>query len=154
MKIAVFINCCILLVITGCKKQEEKKQIAPVKTEQPEELYKATEKQSIPTKECYLYASVTDTISLNLEIINKSVSGSLVYMLKEKAVNRGQISGEIKGDTIFAEYVYSNKDKETNRPIIFLKKEDQLIEVYPTKNSENFTLKKGFPLSRTSCGVY
>ena len=139
------------ILMISCKNnenQEAKKSESVVQSQQPED------EEEIPVKMCYLYASETDTISLNIEKLNKNVSGSLVYMLYEKDVNRGEISGIMKGDTLFADYEFMSEGKNSVRPIMFLQKGNQLIEGYASgQDTTAYKFNEDFALTRTNCGV-
>ncbi|WBL27169.1 hypothetical protein [Zunongwangia sp. HGR-M22] len=137
------------ILIFSCKNNETK-SAKPTETIVEEPIQAEEE---IPVMMCYMYASETDTISLNIEKLDKSVTGSLVYMLQEKDVNRGRIDGEMKGDTLFAEYSFMSEGKNSVRPIVFLQKDDQLIEGTATEDSTSYSFNESFPLTRTNCGV-
>ena len=139
------------ILIISCKNdkdQETKETETLVEAQQYEE-----EETKIPVKMCYLYASATDTISLNIQKLDETISGSLIYMLKEKDINRGQISGTMKGDTLFAEYEFMSEGKNSVRPVMFLQKDNQLIEGYLTEDSTSYKFNEDFALTRTNCGV-
>lgn len=140
------------ILIISCKNnkgQETKETETLVEAQQ----YEEEEENKIPVKMCYLYASKTDTISLNIQKLDETISGSLIYMLKEKDINRGQISGTMKGDTLFAEYAFMSEGENSVRPVMFLKKDNQLIEGYVTDDSTSYKLNEDFALTRTNCGV-
>ncbi|SFC11052.1 hypothetical protein SAMN04487907_102279 [Zunongwangia mangrovi] len=139
------------ILIISCKNdkdQETKETETLVEAQQYEE-----EETKIPVKMCYLYASATDTISLNIQKLDETISGSLIYMLKEKDINRGQISGKMKGDTLFAEYSFMSEGENSFRPVMFLQKDNQLIEGYLTEDSTSYKFNEDFALTRTNCGV-
>ncbi len=139
------------ILIISCKNdkdQETKETETLVEAQQYEE-----EETKIPVKMCYLYASETDTISLNIQKLDENISGSLIYMLKEKDINRGQISGTMEGDTLFADYEFISEGKNSSRPIMFLQRDNQLLEGYLTEDSTSYKFNEDFALTRTNCGV-
>ncbi len=139
------------ILIISCKNnkdQETKETETLVEAQQYEE-----EENKIPVKMCYLYASETDTISLNIQKLDENISGSLIYMLKEKDINRGQISGTMEGDTLFADYEFMSEGKNSVRPVMFLQKDNQLLEGYLTEDSTSYKFNEDFALTRTNCGV-
>ncbi|MDN3593867.1 hypothetical protein [Zunongwangia endophytica] len=148
MKIRPIILGLSAIIISSCKN-EETKDAKPSEVTVEEQV----QEEEIPVMMCYMYTSETDTISLNIEKLDKSVTGSLVYMLQEKDVNRGRIDGEMKGDTLFAEYSFMSEGKNSVRPIVFLQKGNQLIEGTTTEDSTNYSFNESFPLTRTNCGV-
>ncbi len=58
------------------------------------------------------------------------VTGELVYDYFEKDKNTGTIKGEMKGDTLFAEYIFMSEGINSVREVAFLQKGDDLIEGY------------------------
>ncbi len=139
------------VLLISCKNNENQKteKTEDVVEEQSEEM------DNIPVKQCYLYASEKDTISLNISKLDSNITGSLVYSLYEKDINRGEISGTMHGDTLFAEYSYMSEGKTSAREVIFLQKGNLLIEGFSSKddNITAYTFNEDFPLKRTNCGV-
>ena len=77
---------------------------------------------------CFAYTKNRDTASLELKFAGEEVTGNLSYKLFEKDRNSGSIAGEIKGDTIIAEYTFASEGAQSIREVVFLKKGDQWIE--------------------------
>lgn len=123
------------ILIISCKNNENQDTKDSETLVEAQQQYEE-EEEEIPVMMCYLYASETDTISLNIEKLDKNISGSLIYMLKEKDINRGEISGEMKGDTLFADYEFMSEGKTSVRQVMFLQKENQLVEGYLTEDSK------------------
>ena len=140
------------ILIISCKNNENQDTKDSETLVEAQQQYEE-EEEEIPVMMCYLYASETDTISLNIEKLDKNISGSLIYMLKEKDINRGEISGEMKGDTLFADYEFMSEGKTSVRQVMFLQKENQLVEGYLTEDSKNYKFNEDFALTRTNCGV-
>lgn len=69
-----------------------------------------------------------DTVTLHLEVNNNKVTGNMVYNLFEKDKNSGVIAGQMKGDTLLAEYTFMSEGLNSVREVAFLKKENNLIE--------------------------
>jgi hypothetical protein len=86
--------------------------------------------QNKPTTECYLYTKNKDSIGLQITINNKSVSGELVYSFHEKDMNQGVIQGELRGDTLLAEYEFKSEGIVSTREVAFLKKGGGFAEGY------------------------
>ena len=82
------------------------------------------------TSECYLYINNTDTISLQVTINGHSVSGALNYSLHEKDRNQGVIQGEVRGDTLLADYEFKSEGIVSLREVAFLKKDNGYAEGY------------------------
>ncbi|MES2830262.1 MAG: hypothetical protein V4687_19030 [Bacteroidota bacterium] len=77
---------------------------------------------------CYAYIKNRDTASLKLQVAGEEVTGDLSYKLFEKDSNKGKLAGELKGDTIIAEYTFDSEGMRSVREIVFLHKDGKLIE--------------------------
>lgn len=78
--------------------------------------------------DCYIYTKNRDTVKLKLNTENEELTGDLSYNLFEKDSNKGTISGEIKGDTILAEYTFDSEGMRSTREVVFLKRDGKLYE--------------------------
>ncbi|MDT0676298.1 hypothetical protein [Autumnicola musiva] len=155
-KLLGFIICSAFFWSCKEKKEEQKEtnQTSPVIVE---------ENESIPQKQCFLYAQNNDTINLGLEITGDQVTGYLMYHLAEKDKNNGQIVGEMRGDTLFAEYYFNSEGKESVRDVVFLKEKTSITEGYAEMketdgkvtfvNPSAVKFDENFRLKRTNCGV-
>ena len=74
--------------------------------------------------DCYIYTKNRDTASLKLNITGEELTGELNYKLFEKDRNTGKIAGEMKGDTIIAEYTFDSEGMRSVREVVFVKKDD------------------------------
>ncbi|GGE50873.1 hypothetical protein EV200_10292 [Pedobacter psychrotolerans] len=79
-------------------------------------------------KQCFQYINKKDTASLNLVTNKGTVNGVLSYNLFEKDKNNGSVAGIVKGDTIIADYTFQSEGTTSTRQVVWLKKNDQLIE--------------------------
>ncbi|RQO72506.1 hypothetical protein DBR43_12080 [Pedobacter sp. KBW06] len=79
---------------------------------------------------CYLYANKKDTASIKLQIKGEELTGTLRYNIFQKDLNNGTIAGEIKGDTIIADYTFDSEGLRSVRQVVFLKKDGKLYEGY------------------------
>jgi hypothetical protein len=96
---------------------------------------------------CYLSLVNNDTVSMQLNInVNNEVNGKLTYIPYQKDKNEGTIVGNIKGDTLIADYTFTSEGKSSIREVVFLKKDARYIEGYGTTLESNgkkvFTDKK------------
>jgi hypothetical protein len=82
------------------------------------------------TKKCYAHYKNRDTVELSIVTTGKQVTGTLRYQLFEKDRNNGTITGEIKGDTLLANYTFNSEGTESQRQVAFLRKGDQFVEGY------------------------
>lgn len=77
---------------------------------------------------CYVYVKNRDTVSMKLVTTGEELTGNLNYKWFEKDKSMGTFAGEIKGDTIIAEYTFDAEGMRSVREVIFLKKEGKLLE--------------------------
>ena len=56
------------------------------------------------------------------------MTGELVYRLYEKDRNQGSLAGQLKGDTLLAEYRFQSEGSQSVRQVAFLKKGDAYLE--------------------------
>ena len=82
------------------------------------------------TIHCYQKVVGQDTMLLTLNKTGQKITGDLLYDFFEKDRSEGMIAGEMKGDTILAEYTYKAEGKESKRDVIFLMKEVDIVEGY------------------------
>lgn len=115
-----------------------------------------------PISECYVAVIKKDTISLTISLNRRKVAGDLSYKFFEKDSNSGIINGEMKGDTLIAEYTFQSEGRTTIRQVAFLKKGNAFIEGYGDVIDDNGKMKfkntkqlhfDGKPLSKTECKI-
>ena len=83
---------------------------------------------SATEQHCYQYIKNRDTAKLSFMTSGKITTGELSYNFAEKDKNKGVIKGEMRGDTLVADYTFSSEGRESIRQVAFLKKGDQLLE--------------------------
>ena len=111
---------CVLFFSFSCKKANEVKEV---------QKQVATEIKDL--EECYIGLFKNDSISMTLTIKgNIVVDGILSYNLYEKDKNKGTLVGEIKGDTLFADYTFMSEGITSIRQVAFLKKGLNYVEGY------------------------
>lgn len=76
------------------------------------------------SSDCYIYIKNRDTASLKINRAGEELTGDLSYKLFEKDSNKGTIAGEMKGDTIIAEYTFDSEGMRSVREVVFVKKDD------------------------------
>lgn len=86
---------------------------------------------------CYTSIKNKDSILLHIEINNDVVQGDLVYNFYEKDRNSGTITGQMKGDTIFADYSFISEGTGSVREVAFLKKGKNLVEGFGDAEERN-----------------
>ncbi|MFT3702360.1 MAG: hypothetical protein QM802_08325 [Agriterribacter sp.] len=77
---------------------------------------------------CYAYINNKDSILLHVDIKDNLVTGELSYDFYEKDKNTGTIQGEMKGDTLLADYSFVSEGVSSVREVVFLKKEHTFLE--------------------------
>ena len=109
----------IILAFASCKKE-------PAVSKTPETV---AEKPTIEA--CYKGILKQDTITMSLVIKDNLITdGKLSYHFFEKDKNDGTLKGEIKGDTIYADYTFMSEGQQSVREVAFLKQGDTYIEGY------------------------
>lgn len=86
---------------------------------------------------CYSFIKNRDTAKLTFMSTNGITTGELSYKLYEKDSSKGIIEGEMKGDTLLADYTFNAEGKESVRQVAFLKKGNQLIEGFGEVEEKN-----------------
>ncbi|MEO6166247.1 MAG: hypothetical protein ABIO46_01960 [Chitinophagales bacterium] len=144
----------IVMFLNSCNNNSTETTTIPVAEE---------EKKNEPVNGCYVYTSGKDNINLHIQISGNLVSGNLAYNFFEKDKNTGTIQGELKGDTVFADYKFMSEGKESTREVAFLKKGDYFSEghgkVNATTGQPDFTDKASIKfegnviLKKTDCNT-
>lgn len=137
-----------LLIFASCnqeKKQESTK----------------TEVKTTQTETCYQHTKDSSTIKLNIAIKDNIATGNLIYDYYQKDKSRGTIKGEIKSDTLFAEYTFISEGIESIREVVFLKTVNGWVEGYGEiddkdgkvsfKNRNKITFDNNALLKQTVC---
>ena len=121
---------------------------------------KETDKKPSPEAEtktpsainCYRYASATDTIMLKVIHIGNSVTGTLVYSLKEKDKNKGTIQGNMNGNILIADYTFMSEGTQSIRQVAFKKEGNSFVEGYGDfKNSDSLNFNTSMKLAEFDC---
>ncbi|MFV8340791.1 hypothetical protein [Flavobacterium sp. XS2P39] len=121
MKKVILLGIVFMSILVSCKKEKEKEDAMDpsekIVVEQP------------AAKECYNAIIKKDTISMVLNIKGDQLtSGKLSYNFYEKDKSEGELVGELKGDTLFAEYTFMSEGVSSVRQVAFLKKGDAYVE--------------------------
>lgn len=87
--------------------------------------------------QCFQYIKNRDTATLTINTENEELTGRLAYNLYEKDSNRGTIAGEMKGDTVIAEYTFDSEGMRSVREIVLLKKDGKFYEGYGDVEQRN-----------------
>jgi hypothetical protein len=114
--------CMLLACITfvSCNKNQSKKDIED----------QALEEKPVGIQ-CYIALYEKDTIDLKVNTLNDGkISGNMDMKLLNMPIKVGKISGEFRGDTLFADYTFiqgTNDKVIFKNPMAFLKSGDTLI---------------------------
>ena len=158
MKSTTYIFLSLGIFLFACKSEvPEKPEEASVEKQE----IAAPKTESIQKIECYTYLENKDTIYMALSIKDDSiVEGDLSYSLFEKDQTKGNISGRISNDSLFASYQYSSEGKDSEREVFFLKSSDGFVEGFSEAEESNgktsfrnkdFKLNDSYTLKRTDC---
>ena len=119
-KITLFFMFLICLACVSCKKEQNQNNVRDqILLEKPVNV------------QCYTAIYETDTIDLKINILkNGKISGNMDMKFSNMPVKAGEIIGEFRGDTLFADYsfIQGTNDKVVfKNPVAFLKRGSELI---------------------------
>ena len=117
MKKAYLFSTVILLALSySCmNNKKEEGKVPQLKVDAPLET---------KANECYQAIIEKDTITLTVDINNvNQFEGKLDYSYYQKDKSIGTLLGNVKGDTIFADYTFQSEGKTSVRELAFLKKD-------------------------------
>lgn len=114
---------CLLFISIGlasCNKKKDSKEVdAQVAAEKPTNV------------QCYRALYEKDTLELKINTLSAGkITGDMVMKVFNKAEKVGKIVGEFRGDTLFADYSFTqveNNKTTYKNPMAFLKKGNELI---------------------------
>jgi hypothetical protein len=151
MKNQIFILALSIIVLASCNNKTKDKETVAVSTKTNE------------TAACYSYSKDNNNVILHITITDNLVSGDLVYDYFQKDKNVGKINGEMKGDTLYAEYTFQSEGVNSVREVAFLKKGNEWIEGYGDleeqsgkmvfKNKATLNFKNNITLKQTKCNT-
>lgn len=111
----IFSTIVLVAVLGSCKGKETDVIIPPAEVEAPMETAK---------KECYQAVIEKDTITLTVDVNSvNEFKGELDYSYFEKDKSFGTLLGNVKGDTIFADYNFQSEGKTSIRELAYIKKD-------------------------------
>ena len=118
----------VTILLVGCNNSpsNNKEQLS-----EPLDVSATDKNEDIAAPSCYLFATDRDTVYLKINpSVDGKVTGDLSYLFFERDGNVGHIEGEIKGDTLFAEYTFMSEGLSSVREVAFLIGENQVMEGY------------------------
>ena len=135
---------CTLMALAFLQSCKNKEQQAAENTKVPTEKYTSSA--------CYKAVYDKDTVALRLNTLQTGkISGSMLMKMENQPAKDGKISGEFRGDTLFADYTFvlgGNTKTTFRNPMAFLKKGNQLVlgngQIQTTMGASYFV--KGKPI--------
>ena len=117
----------ILTVLISLKKETtttEPVQITPSPPKEAEIVEPAGD-------QCYAWRANGSVIELSFNVnSHQEVNGKLSYNLVGKDKNEGTLFGNMKGDTLVADYTFNSEGTSSVREVVFLQKDGAFIEGY------------------------
>ena len=148
--LSLTISLCLLF---SCNNNEKEREESKEKAE-------GSKKQTSLTN-CYRYASATDTISLKLIHVAETITGTLIYNLKEKDKNTGTIQGAMRGNLLVADYTFQSEGMQSVRQVVFKLEGNSFTEGYGAidiqhdkarfKNIDSLQFNSAMKLVETDC---
>ncbi|OXA97959.1 hypothetical protein B0A75_14900 [Flavobacterium oncorhynchi] len=124
MKKLLILTTLILTVLVSCKKttDTEPVQITP-------SAPKEAQIEEPAGDQCYALRTNGNVIELSFNVnSHQEVNGKLNYNISGKDKNEGTLIGNMKGDTLIADYTFTSEGVSSVREVAFLQKDGALIE--------------------------
>ncbi|UPZ13780.1 hypothetical protein [Flavobacterium humidisoli] len=126
-KVLTLIAVLSLSVFASCKKETttiEPVQITPSPPKEAELAEPAGD-------QCYAWRFNGSIIEMSFNVnSHQEVNGKLSYNLVGKDKNEGTLIGNMKGDTLIADYTFNSEGVSSVREVAFLQKDGTFIEGY------------------------
>lgn len=120
-KLSLFFLLLTCIGFGSCKKDQSPKDVDAAKAKAEKPISSA----------CYKALYENDTIDLTINTLkNGKINGDMVMKIENMPNKVGEIAGEFRGDTLFADYsfIQGTNDKVTfKNPMAFLKHGNELI---------------------------
>ncbi|MFH6943028.1 hypothetical protein [Flavobacterium sp. FlaQc-50] len=124
MKKILALTIVALAVLTSCKKAPEPVEITPSPPKEAEIAEPSGD-------QCYASIANNSIVQLSFNVnSHQEVNGKLSYALSGKDKNDGTIIGNMKGDTLIADYTFMSEGLSSVREVVFLQKDGAFIEGY------------------------
>jgi hypothetical protein len=125
MKKLLSLTMLVLVVFVSCKKTDPATGVITPSAPKEAEIVEPAGNQ------CYSYSANNDMVELSYNVnSHQEVNGTLSYALSEKDKNEGILVGNMKGDTLIAEYTFTSEGVSSVREVAFLQKDGTLVEGY------------------------
>ncbi|MBC7914165.1 MAG: hypothetical protein H7Y07_08580, partial [Pyrinomonadaceae bacterium] len=123
----------LAISITACNTPNQKSET----TDSAENTEKDSLISGNVSSECYAYKNNKDSVYMHLKDSAGMISGNLSYNFYEKDSNKGTINGQMKGDTLVADYTFMSEGVVSVRQVAFLKKGTDFVEGYADVEEKN-----------------
>lgn len=124
MKLSKLILAGLVIISASCTNENKTGQVTDTSQIIAADTTFTVTQPKESSSDCYVYVKNRDTASLKINRAGEELTGDLDYNLFEKDRNKGTIAGEMKGDTIIAEYTFDAEGMRSVREVIFVKKDD------------------------------
>jgi len=124
MKKVIAITTLILTVLISCKKATDTEpiQIEPTPPKKAQLVEPSGD-------QCYALRADGNVIELSYNVnSHQEVNGKMSYNISGKDKNEGTLIGNMKGDTLIADYTFLSEGVSSVREVAFLQKDGTLIE--------------------------
>lgn len=141
----------VLFYFTACKEPPKPETVSANKEEKPAVV-----------GECYLAVSGEDSILMQFVLENTSVAGQLHYRFSEKDKSGGTLFGEMRGDTLVADYKFISEGMESEREVAFVRRGNDFVEGFGDSEEKDGRVVfknvpglrfEGPPMQKTDCDM-
>ena len=127
MKKVLAIAVITLLVFVSCKKEATTTEPIQITRSPPKEA----EIAEPDGDQCCAWKSNGSVVEMSFNVnSHQEVNGKLSYNLVGKDKNEGTLIGNMKGDTLIADYTFNSEGVSSVREVVFLQKDGSFIEGY------------------------
>jgi hypothetical protein len=159
MKKACLFSVLIIAFLVSCNNQQNPAQ-------QPNNMDNDSVAARVTTgsllgKYCYGYTNKKDSVFLQADVSDSTVTGNLSYNFYEKDKSNGTITGKMRGDTLLADYTFMAEGMQSVRQVAFMLTDSTAKEGYGEMTELNnkmifsnpaaITFDKSFMLSKKEC---
>ncbi|WP_316746037.1 hypothetical protein [Pedobacter gandavensis] len=125
------------VIMASCTSNQAEKKVTDSSMIAVDTTFSPTNEAPKHEITCYQYVKNKDTANMQLRINGEEITGFLDYHIYEKDANKGTLSGEMKGDTLIAEYTFDSEGMRSVRELVLLKKDGRFYEGYgPVKEEK------------------
>jgi hypothetical protein len=110
----------VFVLVTSCGEKPQPEVMAATQAD--------TVEVAVPVGDCYLLLQGKDSVLMQVVVENQSAAGQLFYRFFEKDKSGGKLFGNLRGDTLIADYKFIAEGTESEREVAFLMKGDTLYE--------------------------